>query len=201
LSVQRCARQTKDENEPSKEIFAGQFAGPSIELRTSLIFSHNLAQRIERGISNPSLQSFESDFFNRTSLEATANVYTFNGTPDWDLSQSDARPRPLTLLTGELPSAPYTNIRPTTSATSTRGTSNLCSVGTSHEGGRRGGSGGSSNTSLTSAYQIPKTLRLNLRRYLGRVDQEVRPSYPVTVALPFHEGESNETVADLASRN
>jgi hypothetical protein len=89
LSVQRCARQTKDENEPSKEIVAGQFAGPSIEHRTSLIFSLNLAQRIERGISNPFLQSFEPDFFNRTSLKATANVYTFNGTPDLDLSQSD----------------------------------------------------------------------------------------------------------------
>src|SRR6267154_2623664 len=86
LSVQRCARQTKDENEPSKEIVAGQLTGPSIEHRTSLIFSLNLAQRIERGISNPSLQSFEPDFFNRTSLEATPNVYTFNGTPDWDLS-------------------------------------------------------------------------------------------------------------------
>ena len=97
LSVQRCARQTKDENEPSKEIVAGQLAGPSIEHRTSLIFCLNLAQRIERGISNPSLQSFEPDFFNRTSLEATANVYTFNGTPDWDLSQSDT-PNHLTTL-------------------------------------------------------------------------------------------------------
>jgi hypothetical protein len=58
LSVQRCARQTKDENEPSKGIVAGQFAGPSIEHRTSLIFSLNLAQRIERAISNLSLQSF-----------------------------------------------------------------------------------------------------------------------------------------------
>jgi len=27
--------------------------------------------------------------FNRNRLEATANVYTFNDTPDWDLSQSD----------------------------------------------------------------------------------------------------------------
>ena len=75
----------------------GQLVGPSIEHRTSLIFSLNLAQRIERGILNPSLQSFEPDFFNRTSLEATANVYTFNGTPDWNLSQSDT-PNHLTTL-------------------------------------------------------------------------------------------------------
>ena len=51
--------------------FAGQLASPSIEHQTSLIFSLNLAQRIERGISHP---SFEPDFFNRTGLEATANV-------------------------------------------------------------------------------------------------------------------------------
>jgi hypothetical protein len=92
----------------------GAIRGSSIEHRTSLIFSLNLAQRIERGNSNPS---------NRTSstgpAEATANVYTFNGTPDWDLSQSDTpnhldHPRPLTVLTGVLLSGPYTNIRPTT---------------------------------------------------------------------------------------
>jgi hypothetical protein len=151
LSVQRCARQTKDENEPSKETVAGQFAGPSIEHRTSLIFSLNLEQRIERAISNPSLQPFEPDFFNRTSLEVTANVYTFGGIPDLNLSQSDIpqppdHPRSLTVLTGVLPSAPYTTYTQLLLRHSTRGGSNLCSTGTSHEGGRRGGSGGSSGS-------------------------------------------------------
>jgi hypothetical protein len=83
------------------------------------------------------------------------------------------------VLTGILPSAPYTNIRPITSATQHTRHINLCSAGISHEGGRRGGSGGSSGypipRSQANTYRVPKTLRLNLRRCLGRVDQEVRP--------------------------
>jgi hypothetical protein len=75
-------RQTEDENKQSKETVAGQFAGPLVEHWTSLISSLNLVQRIEWGLLDPSLQSFEPDFFNRTGLEATANACTFNGTPD-----------------------------------------------------------------------------------------------------------------------
>ena len=54
-----------------------------------------------------------------------------------------------------------------------------------------------------NAYQIPKTLRLNLRRCLGRADQKGGETVISChgYALPLHEGESNETVADLASRN
>jgi hypothetical protein len=78
LSVQRCARQTKDENEPSKEMVAGQFAGPSIEHRTSLIFH-----------IKPILAILRTGLLQQDQPQATANVYTFNGTPDLDLSQSD----------------------------------------------------------------------------------------------------------------
>jgi hypothetical protein len=49
----------------------GQFADSSNEHRTPSIFSLNLAQQIEQGTSDPSREA---------GLEATANVYTFNGT-------------------------------------------------------------------------------------------------------------------------
>lgn len=120
--------------------------------RTSLIFSLSLAQRIERGLSSPPLQSFESDFFNRTHLEATANVYTFNGTPDWNLSQSDTQPP-------DHPRPP----KPENSRQRPRQIYSQPSCDTAHEAhqtcalrelrteaARRGNSSGSSNTSLTS---------------------------------------------------
>jgi len=121
VEFQRCARQTKDENEPKR--VAAQFAGPSIEHRTSLIFSLNLAQRMERGMSNPSLQSFEPDFFNRTVLKRQRTCRrstTLQTRTSLSPTPPPDHPRPLTVLTGILPSAPSTNIRPASATQHTR---------------------------------------------------------------------------------
>lgn len=169
LSVQRCARQTKDENEPSKEMVAGQFAGPSIEHRTSLIFSLNLAHGLNGGY-----QTHSCNPSNRTSSTGPASsdserLHVQRHSRLGPLSVRHLPPDPPSTpnrADGSSPvSAQYTNIRPTTSATQhTRHQTCALRELRMKETGRLG-----------RLIRFTKTLRLNLRDCLGRVDQELRP--------------------------